>query len=408
MGTSETYGTVTRQRYPHLFSIMAQSISQIDPSPGDLEGSPDKLPDSTSPSLHLSHPTNDETLQIWNITSNDWRDALTVPQYLEEYAYLLTAPLARNNGITQWVLVDENQPIDRRKVLASCETFFKRALTTDPDGVCRQVIAHGVASVYCEPGLRKRGYASRLLNELAKTLPSWQTDDGIRCVASVLYSDIDPRFYQRLGWNPFPSYHLEFDSDEVAHDATPLSAPHLAALCEADEAILRSSMSKSSDGKPQFAIVPDHDHIVWHHSKEEFGAQKLFGKTPLVKGAIAGPSGNRVWAIWAHRFYRHPDSNSSVNTLYILRFVTEGETPAVEHVRAVLQAARAEAAQWRLGTVKLWSPSKELERLIESGGITFQRRTRIQESIPCLQWYGEGNVLPGTLNWVLNEKYAWC
>jgi hypothetical protein len=194
------------------------------------------------------------------------------------------------------------------------------------------------------------------------------------------------------------------------HGATHLYAEDLAALCEKDETIFRSSLSKpSTESQPRFAIVPDHDHLVWHHSKEEFGAQRLFGKTPLVKGAIAGPPGNRVWAIWAHRFYQHPESGSSANnTLYILRFVMENGAPAAEDVRAVLQAAQTEAAEWGLGKVKLWSPSKALEDLIETLDVSFQGRTRVRESIPCLQWYGEGDGLPGSLDWVLNEKYAWC
>ncbi|KAL4920837.1 hypothetical protein BDW62DRAFT_164764 [Aspergillus aurantiobrunneus] len=375
------------------------------------------LPPSTSPTLHLTHPTPPETLQIWHQTSTIWKDALTASQYIEEYAHLLAAPLARNNGITQWILVDKSEPVDRRSVLASCETFRKRALINSSNANgdnCMDVIAHGIASVYCAAPLRNRGYASRLLRELSKTLPTWQTEHSeTRCVASVLYSDIAPGFYQRLGWSPFPSWHLEFDAEDVPHSAGFLYAEDLATLCEEDEAILRASMSMSTvDGgkaKRRFAIIPDHDHIAWHHSKEEFGAQRLFGKIPRVKGAIAGSSGNRVWVIWTHRFYRHSDTDESgTNTLYILRFVVEGADPAVGDVRAVLLAAQDEAAHWGLSKVKLWSPSEVLEGVIGAAGIAFERLTRTQDSISCLQWYGEADGLPGSMNWVLNEKYAWC
>ncbi|KAL4874095.1 hypothetical protein BDV12DRAFT_159009 [Aspergillus spectabilis] len=371
----------------------------------------ENVPDSTSPDLHLSHPTNHETAQIWQQTSNDWKDALTVPQYLEEYAHLLTVRLARNNGITQWVLVDKNQPVNKRTILASCETFLKRALVRTRDGNCSDVISHGIASVYCEPRLRRRGYASRMLKELREALPTWRTESGADCVASILYSDIDPGFYQRLGWNSFPSYHLEFEAEEVAHAASPVYAEDLAALCGEDEAILRASMSEpstNSEKESRFAIVPDHDHIVWHHSKAEFGAQKLFRKTPRVKGAIAGKEGKRVWVIWAHRFYRSPDSEISANTLYILRFVAQSAEPAVEDIRAILQAAQDEARQWGLHKVKLWNPTATLEKSIDLAGIPYHGRTRTQDSIPCLQWYGEGDGAPESLSWILNEKYAWC
>jgi hypothetical protein len=169
-----------------------------------------------------------------------------------------------------------------------------------------------------------------------------------------------------------------------------------------------SKLSLDSEQKSLFAIMPDHDHIVWHHSKEEFGAQKLFGKTPLVKGAIAGKEGKRVWVIWAHRFYRPPDNESSANTLYILRFATQSAEPAADDIWAVLQAAREEAKQWGLYKVKLWSPTALLEKSIELAGIPYKGRTRTQDSIPCLQWYGEGGGTPELLSWILNEKYAWC
>ncbi|KAL4995206.1 hypothetical protein BDV10DRAFT_175286 [Aspergillus recurvatus] len=390
-----------------------------------------QLPPSTSPTLILAHPTPAETQQIWGQTSALWTDALTVPQYLEEYAYLLTVPLARDHGITQWILVDSldnhtergddlNQRGGKRTVLASCETFRKRALianrhTDNTKKGCSDVLVHGVASVFCEPRFRGRGYASRLLKELSHILQIWQADEveKTRCVGSVLYSDIDPAFYKRLGWAPSSSYQLEFKPAQLDHAAEPLYAEDLAALCQRDEEILRASLSTPSPtgdkAKTRFAIIPDHDHILWHHAKEGFGASKLFGPTkkPEIKGAIAGPAGNRVWAIWTHRFYRHPESDDpSANTLYILRLVTETSSPSRGSIKAVLHAAQCEAASWGLGKVKLWNPPRHLEEAIEASGVNFEKRDREKDSIPCLNWFGEEN--PDEVEWVLNEKYAWC
>lgn len=119
-------------------------------------------------------------------------DALSLSKFLEEYAFLLTASLARNSGVTPWILVDKNQPEDKRTILASCETFRKHAMVGDSDGNVTDVIAHGIASVYCHEPLRKRGYASRLLRELGDVLSRWQVDNNTSAVASILYSDIDP------------------------------------------------------------------------------------------------------------------------------------------------------------------------------------------------------------------------
>ncbi|KAL4900645.1 hypothetical protein BDW74DRAFT_188086 [Aspergillus multicolor] len=383
-----------------------------------------QLPASTSPALVLGHPSPAESQQIWGQTSTIWTDALTVPQYMEEYAYMLTVPLAREGGITQWILVDSEAADDpnesaggqgrRRTVLASCETFRKRALVSNTvnDSV-EECIVHGIASVFCAPELRRQGYASRLLKELGRILPSWQTSPKSRCAGSVLYSDINPEFYERLGWVPSPSLQLEFQPQDVICEARPLYAEDLEALCRRDEDILRASLrgpSSTVNGtKVKFAIIPDHAHIRWHHSKEEFGANSLFAgsRKPDVKGAIAGSEENRVWVIWAHRFYRHPGSSeSSANTLYILRLVVESSAPDARDVKAVLHAAQSEALQWGLGKVKLWSPTRELEETIEAAGVKFEKVTREKDSIPCLNWFGEGTTRQ--VEWLLNEKYAWC
>jgi GNAT superfamily N-acetyltransferase len=185
------------------------------------------LTDSTSPGLHLSHPTDQENLQIWQLSSNEWKDALTIPQYLDESAYLMTIPLARNKGMTQWILVDRNLATNHRPILASCETFRKLSLISYPRRPKQLVVVHGIASVYCNPDHRGRGYASRLLKELSKTLPTWQCE-GTPCVASVLFSDMQPRFYQNLGWHPFSSDHLEFEPAVVQHSALPVYAKDVA------------------------------------------------------------------------------------------------------------------------------------------------------------------------------------
>lgn len=55
-------------------------------------------------------------------------------------------------------------------------------------------------------------------------------------------------------------------------------------------------------------IVPDHDHMLWHHKKADLAFDKLFGKQPHRNGAIAGQPGNRICAILTHRYYGEPES----------------------------------------------------------------------------------------------------
>ncbi|PGH01465.1 hypothetical protein AJ79_07903 [Helicocarpus griseus UAMH5409] len=259
------------------------------------------------------------------------------------------------------------------------------------------------------------------MRELAKVLPKWQTNRTEGCVASVLFSDIGKRFYESFGWHAFPSYHIEFPSSAgVSSAATPLYSADLARFCKEDEALALKEMAtpRSSTEKKRFMIVPDHDHILWHHSKEEFAGDILFKAQPQVKGAITGEPGNRIWATWTHRFYETPSDSVNSNTLYILRLVVENQSALghlsseydlqVTGLKAVILAAQGEAGEWGLHTVKLWGPSAQVQELIKQAGIVHQEEHRVEEGICCLLWYGEGSGKEDSVEWIGNEKYAWC
>ena len=108
------------------------------------------LPDSSSPDLHLAHPTPNECLEIWKATYSSWGDALDLPIYLKESQFLTTIPLAKDG-------VDKDLPEDKRPILCSCESFFKRGLLSDPSGRVEDVIIQGIASVFCPEEYRGRG-----------------------------------------------------------------------------------------------------------------------------------------------------------------------------------------------------------------------------------------------------------
>ena len=262
------------------------------------------LPDANSPELHLSHPTPNECVEIWTSTSASWGDSLTVPVYLKESLFLTTVPLAKDGGMTNWVLVDKSLPPDHRPILCSCESFRKRALTSDADGNVSSAIIHGVASVFCPPALRGQGYAPRMMRELAKVLRTWQSEDH-RCIGSILYSDIGKEYHTKLGWRPnLTNSHIEFQPSTIRHrfSAQVIPSQDLAELCHRDEVMIRKAVAVPEGGvETRMTIMPGPDHMLWHMGKEEFACEELFGRVQQAKVAIAGPPGNQIWAIWAHR-----------------------------------------------------------------------------------------------------------
>jgi hypothetical protein len=208
------------------------------------------LPDSKSPDLHLSHPTPNECVKISTNNSDSWRDSLTRPVFLQESLFLATVPLAKDGGMTTWILVEKNLPQDHRPIFCSCETFLKRSLMSDADGKIEEVIVHGIASVFCPLGYRRRGYAARHMTEVAKALRTWQSDQG-KVAGSVLYSDIGKTYYAKLGWQPNPTnWHVEFPPMNIPKSplTQELVEDDLAELCKRDEAIIRAAMATPADG----------------------------------------------------------------------------------------------------------------------------------------------------------------
>jgi len=383
-----------------------------------MEFPPGSLPLSTSPDLHLTHPTPAECQRIWTVVYDSWGDALDLPQFLAESEHLLTVPLARDGGMTLWILVDKNLSPNERPILASCETFKKKGLLAREgatDGV-QDVVLHGIASVFCDPAYRGHGYAVRMMREIGEVLKTWQVGEGETCVGSLLYSDIGKVYYAKLGWKPVGSNrHLVFSaknqegakSDKVRL----LMDADLGELCKRDEELARNRLNQS--GKAALMVVPDARHMRWHHGKEDFMCANVLEKECPCKGVlIRNTMGeDRAWTIWTRRFYGgRGDTGRRENTLYILRLVFDNEgateqdkAEMQESLKMIIEAAQAEAEHWGMGAVKLWDPSPLVIELMQGTGLEYKMVQRDQDCIASLMWYGDGDAP----EFVANEKYAW-
>ncbi|KAK0715283.1 hypothetical protein B0H67DRAFT_490879 [Lasiosphaeris hirsuta] len=401
--------------------------------------SADQFPPANSPSLILTRPTNAERRQTWSLTHPMWGPALSHDDYLQREAYLTTVPLAKDGGVTHWILTEASQPPDGRPILSSCETLRKRVLCVRPGangGVVEEGLAHAIGSVFTDPKFRGRGYASRMMREVGSSLRGWQVkgkgegdaeeEGGV--LFSVLYSDIGKTFYAKTGWVPFESSHAAFPPVPGAVSglepqdgyrgalARPIGYHELAELCNVDERLLRAALVKrveeyQKQGKTTtcVALLPDLDVLLWHMMREDFVTKHIFGRTPAVKGAVYGEPGRRVWAVWTRGYYGGLEQIKG-NTLHVLRVVVEDEEQLDEYLtegfRAIVQIAQAEATEWRSQDVQMWNPTPRLRSIIEKSGLEYEHVDRDNDSIASLMWYGEGDA--SGLDWVANEKYGWC
>lgn len=145
-----------------------------------------QLPDAKGSDVELTQPTHEEAIQQTRLNSTEWKGPLSLDAYLGREEHLGKQKLIRDGGLTSWALVTKDG--NPRAVLSSCETIRKKALVAQ-DGQVKEVICHGVASVFCPPEYRGKGYAGRMIKDLGEKLHNWQTD-GHDCLFSVLYSDI--------------------------------------------------------------------------------------------------------------------------------------------------------------------------------------------------------------------------
>lgn len=227
------------------------------------------------------------------------------------------------------------------------------------------------------------------------------------------------KFYAKNGWIPYPSAHvsLRIESERRGKypEPKPLAANDLPSLCQKDEQMLRKSIGSFLPSGPHFrvALIPSSQTMAWHHAREEFLANELFGKTPQTKGAIVECQDSaKVWCIWTRRFAKDPKEN----VLYILRIVVEGEDQTnsvlsskerIAAVAACLEAAQLEAHEWRLQSVQLWNPSPSVLAGSRKINPDIEVVHRDSDSIACLNWYGSN---PGIdrVEWAANEKFGWC
>ncbi|KAF2142237.1 uncharacterized protein K452DRAFT_227682 [Aplosporella prunicola CBS 121167] len=380
---------------------------------------PVNLPTSDSPTLAVVQPTDEEKLLQWTKNGASWKGALSLEAYLRREEHLARQDFTKEGGLTYWVLVD-TAPKDR-VVLAGCETFRKRAVVAQ-GGKTRDVITHGVGSVFSPPEYRGRGYAARMMQELGNKLRTWQPEHG-ECQFSVLWSDIGKKFYAAHGWEPFPSAHISLPASTAAgNDGTlppvrELYPADLADLCAADEALMRKNMQeRAADGKTHVAILPRLDKIQWHHAREEFVGKEFYGRVPEVKGAIVGDEeGRRAWCYWTRMWYNPDAQQDKDNTMHILRLVVEEDVSpdaVVAAIAALLARAQQEAAGWHMAEVETWSPSPEVVAAARSLDPKTEVINRDKDSIASLRWYGDspsnGGSLTEAVEWVGNEKYGWC
>jgi hypothetical protein len=249
------------------------------------------------------------------LTHPEWGTQLTVDQYLERERRLREHPWAAR-GMTTWMWTGEGG-----EILASCETYRMRSrLRGAGEGV-----TFGVASVFTEPALRRRGHCTRMMQALVARL---RREPDVH--ASILFSDVGAPLYARAGYVARPGLDRVFDPLE----GDPAEGVD-ALLGERD---LGREMGRVYPPDDAFVIWPSAEQLDWHLERERIYSELLAVPRPSVAGARVGRSA----AFWSGVL--------KDRRLVVLLL----DARSAEEAIALVRAARRVAAAADLGEVRMW------------------------------------------------------
>jgi GNAT superfamily N-acetyltransferase len=248
-----------------------------------------------------------------------------------------------------WLLVDEGGAI-----LASCETFRMESVV-HPKGAGDPALGstYGVASVFTEPRLRGRGYASGMMS----LLPAAILAEDPAAHAIILFSDVGPAIYARVGYVERPAFDWVIEAEE----GDPGEGVQL--VGEEEIASALSLIPRPAEG---FVIWPTAGQVDWHIERERVYASLLGGDRPTGSGARAGGS----VALWACNF--------KSNELFILLLHANG----TRELQAIVRSARRTARRAGLSRVRIWE--QPVAAPWTAGTAGFERRPR-EGGLPMLK-----------------------
>ena len=192
-------------------------------------------------------PANGAILdQILDDSHRIWSDGLTREAYGRYNAAQLRTPWGASH-LRRLALLDANGA-----VLSSAKRYDLRAVL---DG--REIGVVGIAAVFTPPGRRRHGHAQRLIEQIL--------DDATRegMVLAVLFSEIDPAFYEAMGFSAVPRRELLVRVKEGR------GAPMvLVRAAEERDIPAITALAKTMIGGYRFALIPTPDALRFSLSKK--------------------------------------------------------------------------------------------------------------------------------------------
>ncbi|KAG6574341.1 Acyl-CoA N-acyltransferase [Phytophthora cinnamomi] len=353
-----------------------------------------------------------ETLKIQcNVDDfEEWGAPTLDLQQYQRKEELQRATAFSQRGSNFWALVEDNgdstELVPGQTVLyCHCESHRFDCAVRRSSGEIERGYSHHIGSVFTLPEHRKRGLATFFMKEVAKQLGKLP-----RALVSVLYSDIGPTYYDKLGWRLHPSKMATLDvahphnanSNETEVEIESLFLDDkLDAFFQADNARLVDELSSERfQGGEAFAVLPTRDSLEWQFCiGVHFARVRGYDELPSRCGVKIHEN---AFVIWCH--------NLKESTLYVVRArFPEAGDGAAETTRLLLSTALEEARKFKLKKVAIWDPPSGLLHDEVRSHLEIELVERV-DSLSSAMVFGHGNSEASTAplpHWLGNEKYAW-
>jgi GNAT superfamily N-acetyltransferase len=325
-------------------------------------------------------------------------------------------PLASSSSFGAGIDMSDGTLItEQDAIVCHCESHTFDCLLRKPSGDVVRGSSFHINAVYTLPEYRKQGLASYFLKQVTLQLSRLEN-----AVASVLFSDIGPTFYERLGWQVHRSTEAsvdvvasrncaaaEIDNIDLScsghNNVSPLFLDQeLDALLAHEHSRIESCLQQLDEKQREvFAALPTRECLEWQFCSGVLHAfVRQYAVSPTQCGVTVGGRHRDLGLfLWAH--------DLRASTLYILYASIPDDAPGV--ALRLMREALDEAHRFGLRHIKVWDPPAVLAHpyVTRHVSIAFCDRDDALSSLLVFKHARDdpnSNVRP---KWLPNERFAW-
>ncbi|KAF2078234.1 hypothetical protein CYY_000424 [Polysphondylium violaceum] len=285
------------------------------------------------------------------------------------------------------------------EIVASCETFTQDAMYCMGGSAEIKVgKCDSVASVYVQPKYRGKGYATMMM----KALNSVSRSQGTLYID--LYSDVDPKVYEKCGWNQIETPTLKLDTtqelgftpvDTTGSNITIITNANIQSVIDKDHnncvADLKKVASESDPSTYIFSTLFTLEKFFWFTIQHRLSYEFQNLEAPTEYGRFLNDS----YIIWSH--------NCRDNQLEILKF----HSTNLDEFKILLQSAYNEAKKHDLKTVYMWWSTNRIGHVVQFLESTKYQIEIRKNSIPMVTAFPPSGIESTNYKWISCEKFQW-